>query len=84
MFSFRLSLSLSIYSFPSLSPSLPQGRDEVVAAKIEKDVHELGIRGIRSIAVAKTDESGHWKMLGLLTFLDPPRPDTKATIDRYF
>ena len=22
-----------------------------------------------------------WAMIGLLTFLDPPRPDTKATID---
>ena len=23
-----------------------------------------------------------WEMLGLLTFLDPPRPDTKVTIER--
>ena len=26
--------------------------------------------------------SGVWRMLGLLTFLDPPRPDTKETIER--
>ena len=43
-------------------------------------MHSLGLRGIRSLAVAKTDEAGVWHMLGLLTFLDPPRPDTKQTI----
>merc|ERR1712137_1201546 len=43
-------------------------------------------RGIRAIAVAKTTSIGatadgdKWKMMGLLTFLDPPRPDTKETV----
>ena len=45
-------------------------------------VTELGTRGIRSLAVAKTDETGRWCMLGILTFLDPPRPDTRDTIER--
>ena len=58
------------------------GGDDAMAAKVEQDVDTLGKRGIRSIAVAKTDEGGNWRMLGLLTFLDPPRPDTKQTIDR--
>ena len=51
---------------------------------MEKDVAELGSRGIRSLAVARTVGSvdGPWQMVGLLTFLDPPRPDTKDTIDR--
>lgn len=52
-----------------------------VREAVEKDVAKLGERGIRSLAVAKTDDNGDWKMLGLLTFLDPPRPDTKQTID---
>ncbi len=26
------------------------------------------------------DGKNEWKMMGLLTFLDPPRPDTKQTI----
>merc|ERR1719201_2685352 len=49
-------------------------------------ITELGKRGIRAIAVAKTSSVGAtadgdvWKMMGLLTFLDPPRPDTKETI----
>ena len=51
-----------------------------IQAAVERDVHALGLRGIRSLAVAKTDAAGAWQMLGLLTFLDPPRPDTKQTI----
>merc|ERR1712054_664168 len=62
------------------------GCDDALAKKIEHDVTELGKRGIRAIAVAKTislgatKEGDKWKMMGLLTFLDPPRPDTKETV----
>merc|ERR1712028_165292 len=56
------------------------GCTEATAKQIEKDVNELGKRGIRAIAVAKTDTDGVWRMMGLLTFLDPPRPDTKITV----
>merc|ERR1711976_585671 len=62
------------------------GCSEELAKKIEDDVTELGKRGIRAIAVAKTASLGAtsdkdvWKMMGLLTFLDPPRPDTKETV----
>merc|ERR1711976_80187 len=62
------------------------GCSEELAKKIEDDVTELGKRGIRAIAVAKTsslgatDKEDVWNMMGLLTFLDPPRPDTKETV----
>merc|ERR1711988_482847 len=56
------------------------GIDAATKKKVETDVTELGKRGIRAIAVAKTDTSGVWRMMGLLTFLDPPRPDTKETV----
>lgn len=47
----------------------------------EKDVARLGAMGVRSLAVARTDvKTGEWHLIGLLTFLDPPRPDTKQTI----
>jgi H+-transporting ATPase len=49
---------------------------------VNRDVEELGQRGIRALAVAKTDDSGKWRFMGLLTFLDPPREDTKETIER--
>eukprot|EP01038_Epipyxis_sp_PR26KG_P006480 gene6480-8913_t len=52
-----------------------------LSAQVEKDVHALGLRGIRSLAVAKTNQDDKWEMLGLLTFLDPPRADTKQTIE---
>jgi H+-transporting ATPase len=58
---------------------LPSENDNVRDA-IEKDVVSLGARGIRSLAVARTNADGVWEMMGLLTFLDPPRPDTKQTI----
>lgn len=56
--------------------------DKSIEAKVNKDVEALGERGIRALAVAKTDESGKWRFMGLLTFLDPPRLDTKETIER--
>lgn len=56
--------------------------DSSIASKVDHDVTELGNRGIRALAVAKTDDSGKWRFMGLLTFLDPPRLDTKETIDR--
>jgi H+-transporting ATPase len=54
--------------------------DAKLEKKVMDDVDSFGLLGTRCLAVAKTDESGRWKFLGLLTFLDPPRPDTKKTI----
>merc|ERR1711959_558965 len=58
------------------------GCSDATKKKIETDVTELGKRGIRAIAVAKTKQGSKdvWEMIGLLTFLDPPRPDTKSTV----
>merc|ERR1711988_1573512 len=50
--------------------------------QISDDVARLGARGIRAICVAKTDVNGGWRMQGLITFLDLPRPDTKDTVAR--
>ena len=55
--------------------------DQFISRAIENDVHALGLRGIRALAVAKTNDDEAWEFLGLLTFLDPPRPDTKLTIE---
>jgi len=48
----------------------------------EAKVEDLANRGIRALAVARQFESGTLTMAGLLTFLDPPRADTKETIER--
>jgi H+-transporting ATPase len=57
------------------------GIDHDTIMRVDEDVQTLGERGIRAIAVAKTDDNGVWHMMGLLTFLDPPRPDSKKTIE---
>lgn len=51
----------------------------IVREQVEHDVAKYGERGIRSLAVARTNVD-EWSMIGLLTFLDPPRADTKETI----
>lgn len=58
--------------------------DEDIKKAVEHDVELLGERGIRCLAVARTagNDMKQWVMLGLLTFLDPPRPDTKDTIEK--
>ena len=52
-----------------------------IADRVEGIITDLGARGIRCLSVARTFENDEWYMLGILTFLDPPRPDTKATIE---
>ena len=43
---------------------------------------ELADRGIRSLGIARSTEgdSRGWVWLGILTFTDPPRHDTKDTV----
>jgi H+-transporting ATPase len=65
---------------PHIIMNLLDKSDTDVRERVELDVARLGGQGIRSLAVAKTDAKGTWKMAGLLTFLDPPRADTKQTI----
>lgn len=51
-------------------------------AEVEERVTEFGADGVRSVAIAFSEGNGpdNWKVVGLLTFLDPPREDTKDTI----
>jgi H+-transporting ATPase len=63
---------------------------DATRAEVHDVVEALAARGVRSLAVARTAPSAAaalgapdtWQMLGLLTFLDPPRPDTKVTLQR--
>ena len=47
-----------------------------------RQVEEYGRRGIRCMAVGLAEGEGPWRVLGLLTFLDPPRPDTRDTLEK--
>ncbi|KAF5221589.1 P-type H+-ATPase [Trypanosoma cruzi] len=66
---------------PNVVLQLVHNRDEI-KAQVEGIIEDLGRRGIRCLTVARTKEDQQWHMAGILTFLDPPRPDTKETIRR--
>lgn len=54
-----------------------------VAEKVARTVAALAASGSRALGVARsTDGGGTWSVLGILPMFDPPRDDSKATIDR--
>lgn len=53
-----------------------------VAGKVDSHVTELGSKGYRALAVARSDDGGKsWHLLGILPMFDPPRDDTEQTIE---
>lgn len=45
-------------------------------------VLEYGKRGLRCLGISRTiGDSEKWELIGMLAFLDPPRPDSKKTIE---
>ncbi len=44
-------------------------------------VNKFAVRGFRALGVARTDEQGHWQFLGVVPLYDPPRQDSKTTIE---
>ena len=51
-----------------------------VKQAVDKAVNEFAARGFRSLGVARADEDGQWRFLGVLPLFDPPREDAKSTI----
>lgn len=55
--------------------------DKGSAETLAKDVvEEFAERGFRALGVARTDEGGRWKYVGLIGIYDPPREDSLDTI----
>jgi len=50
--------------------------------QFQKDVDEFARRGLRSLAVAIEEDDNGFQLIGLLPIYDPPRQDTKETIQR--
>jgi H+-transporting ATPase len=48
---------------------------------VEKAIKGFAARGFRSLGVARTDYDGTWQFLGVLPLFDPPREDSKSTIE---
>ena len=54
-----------------------------VAQKVNDTVAGLAAKGWRALGVARSADGGQtWSVLGVLPMFDPPRDDSKATIDR--
>ncbi|PPQ70859.1 hypothetical protein CVT26_014082 [Gymnopilus dilepis] len=66
-----------------------RNKTEELEDKLEKDVEEFAQRGLRALAVAYEEldgddpaaEGNGFELIGLLAIFDPPREDTKQTID---
>jgi H+-transporting ATPase len=52
-----------------------------VQGQVEQAVGTFAQRGFRSLGVAQTDENGAWQFLGVLPLFDPPREDSRQTIE---
>jgi len=55
--------------------------EEKVKARVGKTIDEFATRGFRSLGVARTDRQGDWQFQGVLPLYDPPRKDSKRTIE---
>ncbi len=64
---------------PQVILALATDSAEITRA-VETAVNEFAARGYRSLGVARTDDDGPWKFLGVLPLFDPPREDAKTTI----
>lgn len=66
-----------------------RNKTEAIENQLEIDVEEFAARGLRALAVAFEDvpsgdkdaEGNGFELIGLLAIYDPPREDTKQTID---
>jgi H+-transporting ATPase len=52
-----------------------------VQSQVEKEVKSFAARGFRSLGVARSGADGQWHFLGVLPLYDPPREDSKATLE---
>jgi len=66
-----------------------RNKTEELETRLEADVEEFAARGLRALAVAYEEldhddpegEGNGFELVGLLAIFDPPRSDTKQTID---
>jgi len=66
-----------------------RNKSEELENRLESDVEEYATRGLRALAVAYEEVEGDnpekegngFELIGLLAIFDPPREDTKQTID---
>jgi H+-transporting ATPase len=52
-----------------------------IEPQVDKAVNEFAARGFRSLGVARADEDGRWRFLGVIPLYDPLRADSKVTVE---
>ncbi len=52
-----------------------------IEAQVDKAINEFAARGFRSLGVARADEEGRWRFLGVIPLFDPLREDSKVTLE---
>jgi H+-transporting ATPase len=64
---------------PQVILALASDRDRI-EQRFTEAVERFAGRGFRSLAVARKDDGGDWRVLGVLPMFDPPREDSRQTI----
>ena len=55
--------------------------DPAVAGPAEHAIDQFAGSGSRALAVARRDDDAPWRLLGIVPLADPPREDSRATIE---
>ena len=55
--------------------------DAELLSRYQGTVAELASKGYRALGVGQSEDGKTWSIVGLISPMDPPRPDAKATID---
>ncbi len=66
-----------------------KGAPQVILALVDATGRDAGTRvveqlagqGFRALGVARAEDGAAWRFLGILPLFDPPRPDSRATIE---
>lgn len=64
---------------PQVILALAADADQI-KPEVEAAVNAFAARGFRALGVARADEPGRWRFLGVLPLFDPPREQAKETI----
>lgn len=67
---------------PQIIESMSTFENPLVSKEIHEHIQVLAEHGYRALGVAISDDGTKWKMLGLIPMFDPPRDDTKETIQK--
>ena len=65
---------------PQVILALAADKEEIQDA-VQEAVGDFAKRGFRSLGVARSEDNGEWRFLGVIPLFDPPREDSKSTIE---